>query len=191
MNRYTALFSSILLLILITGCFSRLALYDGPYEGKVVDADTREPIEGVVILGTWHKKTPTVAGSVSSFYDAYETVTDDKGEFYFSGQGPRVMSNLEPMRIRIFKAGYEYFEAGWDSLDYDLILKRKIKWEGSKPIIPLKKLTMDERKKRGTPSSPPSKAPLDKVIIMLREIDKERIALGLDRRRIWGGKEYD
>ena len=184
MNRYIALFSSILLLILITRCFSRLALYDGPYEGKVVDADTREPIEGVVILGTWYKKTPTVAGSVSNFYDASDTVTDEKGEFYFSGQGPRMMSNLEPMRMHIFKAGYEYFRAGWDSLDYDYILKQKIRWEGSKPIIPLKKLTLEKRKKgKGEPDYPPTEAEPGKVKLYFREINKDRIERGL--KPIW------
>ena len=36
------------------GCVS-FARIDGPYEGRVVDADTKAPIEGVVVHGNWYK----------------------------------------------------------------------------------------------------------------------------------------
>ena len=70
--------------------------------------------------------------------------------------GLEVMSNVTPMDVLIFKAGYEYLGSPWESLKKSkyLIEKRKIKWEGNKAIIPLKKLTMEERRKQGTPSFP-------------------------------------
>ena len=57
------------------------------------------------------------------------------------------MSNVEPPDIAVFKAGYSYNALTWKpgTLHY----KSKIKWEGSKAIIPLRKLTMEERKKNG------------------------------------------
>jgi hypothetical protein len=52
-----------------------------PFEGKVVDAQTKEPIEGVAVLAVYYYETYTVAGSNSIIKDARETVTDKFGEF--------------------------------------------------------------------------------------------------------------
>lgn len=153
--------------------------YDGTYSGKVVDVETGTPIEGAVVLGTWYTVSHTVAGGVHSYYDARETVTDKNGEFSIPGMGLRIMSNLEPMHFLIFKAGYEYigFDS-WESLKVDILLSKKIKWEGSKPIIPLRKLTMEERKKN-VPPLPPGEAPYKKIRLMLEEYNKNNKELGL------------
>ena len=182
---------SVLLLLLNGGC-TYAVRYDGTYSGKVIDADTGQPIEAAVVLGTWYTVTPTVAGGVSSYYDARETITDMNGEFSIPGMGLRVISNLEPMNFLIFKAGYEYIgSAHWESLKADELLSKKIKWEGNKPIISLKKLTIDERKKQSSPSGPPSEALLKDVILMLREIDKNDKERGLPTRGIWKGDKYE
>jgi hypothetical protein len=124
------------LIIFVQGC-SYAIRYDGTYTGIVVDADTQEPIEGAVVLGTWYTVAHTVAGGVHSYYDARETVTDKSGEFSIPGMGLRFMSNLEPMNFLIFKSGYEYIgSAHWESLKVDELLSKKIKWEGNRPIIP-------------------------------------------------------
>ena len=82
--------------------------YDGPYQGRVIDAETKQPIEGVVVLGVWYKEEPNVAGSTSTFYDAKETVTDKNGDFKIPGMGLKILSNVGTMNVLIFKAGYEY-----------------------------------------------------------------------------------
>jgi hypothetical protein len=154
--------------------------YDGTYSGRVVDADTREPIEGAVVLGTWYTERPTVAGAVHEYYDARETLTDKDGGFSIHGQGLRIFSKLLPMSVLIFKAGYSYENEGiWDaSLKAGLYSKDRIKWEDDKPIFSLKKLTIEERKKQGSPDYP-SEAPEQKRILMLKEINKDRIERGL------------
>jgi len=165
-------------LILLPGCVYAVRV-DGPYEGKVIDADTGEPIEGVVILGVWYTSQFSPAGGVSNFYDARETMTDKNGEFSIPGMGLRVLSNLQPMDALIFKAGYEYIGLGpWESLKKAMFLKEKIKWEGDKPIIPLRKLTMEERKKQGDPDYP-SEASKEKIKFMLNEVNKDRTERGL------------
>ena len=172
----TITIASLLMILMTHGC-TYAARIDGPYEGKVIDADTREPIQGVVVLGTWYTAQFSPAGATHNFYDARETVTDRNGEFSIPGMGLRVMSNLEPMHILIFKAGYEYLNVPWVSIKKDILLKEKIKWEGSKAIIPLKKLTIEERNRRGTPSRP--NIPIDKMKLMTEEINRERIERGL------------
>ena len=42
------------LLLIFSGCVS-LVYYEGSYHGKVIDAETLQPIEGAVVLGVWSK----------------------------------------------------------------------------------------------------------------------------------------
>lgn len=168
---------SIMLIFFNTSCYSVVRI-DGPYEGRIVDAETGKPLEGVVVLGVWYKEAPTVAGAVSSYYDARETITDKSGNFKIPGKGLKILSNVAPMDVLIFKAGYEHIGTGpWEAFKEDEILKTKIRWEGKRAIIPLKKLTMEERKKQNPPSRP--SIPIEKMRRLTVEINKERIELGL------------
>ena len=171
-------------LFFLQGCFY-LVRYEGTYKGKVIDEATEEPLEGVVILATWYREYATPAGAIYKYYDARETVTDKNGEFSLSSMGLKVLSNVWPKRITIFKAGYLYETTSWE------IEKEIGRWEGNRVIIPLKKLTTMEERRRNMPSSPPHEAPLKKVILMLKEIDKARIEIGWDARKIWRGESYE
>ena len=174
--------------VMSVGCVQVVG-YEGDYKGRVVNAETGEPIPGVVALGVWYTSIPTPAGSTSHFHDARETVTDEKGEFTISGKGLKILSNLEPINIFIFKAGYDYFDAPWEALKADLLLRNTIKWAGDRAIIPIKKLTLEERKKMMGPPYPPTEAPLAKVIKMLEEINKDRVERGADPISIWRGEK--
>lgn len=165
------------LLLFLQGCMYAVR-YDGTYKGKVVDAETGHPIKDAVVLGTWHTVTPTVAGGISHYYDARETETNNNGEFSIPGMGLRIMSNLEPMHFVIFKAGYEHIgSTPWESLKVDIQLSKKIKWEGSIPIIPLKILTMQERRNR-LGSYYVVGVPDDKQKLLMQEIEKENKEIG-------------
>jgi hypothetical protein len=199
-NPFIATIFYIVTVMLLSNCYA--ARSDGPYRGRVIDADTREPIKGVVVLGTWDREIITPGGAVHKYYDAMETVTDRNGNFEIKGLGLLVVSNVIPMDVLIFKAGYEYESGSWRGLksrgwigneeNYDPVLKvkvrravfdqkMKVKWEGDRAIIPLRKLTMEERKKSVTfPPSPSFQAPNEKVRMMMDEIQKERKERGLD-----------
>lgn len=172
------IFSFILMtLSLQTGCLYAVR-YDGPYQGKVVDEQTREPIEGAVVLGTWSVVHFTPAGGVHTYYDARETITDRNGEFTISGQGLRIMSSLEPMSVMIFKSGYRHFgSVAWNSLK--IAYRDEIKWEEDMAIFPVKKMTLEERKIAGTPSRP--NIPTAKMKLMTGEINKDRVERGLGK----------
>jgi hypothetical protein len=164
----------ILCLTSLSSCYA--ARVDGPYEGKIIDADTGKPIEGVVVLGVWYKEYPGAGGAVSRYHDAMETLTDKNGDFKIKGLGLLVMSNIIPMDVLIFKAGYKYESGSWSALKK---YAKEIKWEGEKAIIPLKKLTMEERKQKRPPSRP-SLVPDEKMRKLTKEISKERMSLGLE-----------
>jgi hypothetical protein len=176
-------------LLMTSGCIHAIHV-DETYKGRIIDAETKKPIEGVVVLGTWYTAQFSPAGPTHNFYDARETVTDRNGEFLIPGMGLRIMSNLEPMHVLIFKAGYEYLNVPWVSLKKDILLREKIKWQGSKAIIPLRRLTMEDRKKSQTfPPYPPSSAPKEIVKLMMEEIYKESTRIGLERRNRKGEKK--
>jgi hypothetical protein len=183
MRKIVLIFILISLVLSITSCYGFAVIRkDGPYEGRVIDAETEEPIKGVVVLGTWSAEIITPGGATHNFHDAQETTTDKNGEFSVEGLGLKILSNVTPMDILIFKAGYEYESGSWSSLKK---YARKIKWEGSKAIIPLKKLTMEDRKRQGSPDFS-SKIPGNKMKLMLAEINKDRIERGLTPYRLGG-----
>ena len=187
----------IYLVMSVTSCYGfAVVRKDGPYEGRVIDVDTGEPIEGVVVLGVWYKQHPGSGGAVSEYYDAMETVTDKKGEFKINGLGLLIISNVIPMDVLIFKAGYEYESGLWSALKK---YAKKIKWEGDKAIIPLKKLTMEERRKQGTPDfyigerydkkENITHSCLPKNIKLLpKEVNKELLEQGLKPYDLEGGQ---
>jgi hypothetical protein len=171
---------SIAFLLVVSGCV-HLARYDRSFRGKVVDAETREPLEDVVVLGIWLTETPTPYGATSEFYDAMETVTDENGEFMISGKGLRVVSNLEPVRVLVFKAGYKYIgPVDRDGLREAYYVSTMIQWEDDVPVFPLRRLTDEERKRATTTTIPGKDAPDDKMPRMIEEINKELKIRGLE-----------
>lgn len=180
-GRLLATSGIIFLAIVTASCYP--VRYDGPYKGRIVKAETGEPLEGVVVLGVWYKETVSPGGGVSSYYDAEETITDKDGEFEIQGKGLKIMSSVGPMHVLIFKAGYEYVGMyPWETLKVDT---RKVTWEGKKAIISLKQLNMEERQKGLGPPSPPHEAEKGDIVQMLNEINKDRSELGLNPIDVW------
>ena len=175
-----ALYLFLLHILILTGCAP--AMYDASFKGKVVDSDTREPIEGAVALGFWTTWMMTPAGETTDYYDVCETVTDSKGEFFIPGKGPRVVTNLNPMQITVFKAGYRHSSG---TLEF---YSRYAKVQNGILIIPLKKLTMEQRKISLGPGIPPDGAPLSKVKYYLMEINREMVERGVPPIKTWNGE---
>jgi hypothetical protein len=151
--------------------------YDGPYKGRVIDADTGQPIEGVVVLGVWSKVAATPAGGVSSYYDAQETVTDRNGEFEIPGLGLKILSKVAPMNAIIFKVGYEHLNVSWELIRENKFNDKKIKWDGKRAIIPLRKWSLEERRNRFGDYYV-SGVPDEKRKLLLREIEREDKEIG-------------
>lgn len=164
------------------GCVSMLRI-DGPYEGRVIDAGTNQPIEGAVVHGTWYKVEPTPAGRSSTYYNSTEMLTDRNGEFKIPGQGLLVFSKIDGMHLTIFKAGYEGLAPSiWRGLKKWKI-NDKITWDGDKGTIKLKRMTLEERRKRliSTPVGVPDK----KEKLLRKECNRENIEIGRPKSTLY------
>lgn len=66
-------------------CEASWVLYHKPeFKGRVVDIDSKEPIEGAVVVAIYYKSTLNPpAGSYSNVIHVRETVTDKDGRFRF------------------------------------------------------------------------------------------------------------
>lgn len=85
-----------------------------PIEGWVVDADTNQPLEGVIVTANWQLVSGTLAGGEipKGQLMVMESVTDKNGRFRFEGwtkANPTTgeLRNKDP-QILMFKRGYRY-----------------------------------------------------------------------------------
>lgn len=157
----------------------------GPYRGKVIDAETKAPISGAVVLVYWYVDVPGFH-MTSKFYDAREALTDANGEFFMDvidieGLAPEL--TRAPQFI-IFKPAYGYFPR------YQLKPRPlpDYVFSGKGHIVELPRWkTKPDRLK--TFPSPPSEIPDIKMRELLKALNEESQQLGLrGRYHIPGGK---
>lgn len=84
-----------------------------PIEAWVVDAETKQPLEGVIVVAHWQLKGGLEGGNPVGQMMIMETVTDAKGRFYFPGWGPKLRSLRGDIKdqspgILLFKSGHKY-----------------------------------------------------------------------------------
>ncbi len=96
-------------LILFAWAGPRVATAAGPWKAQIVDAETKQPLEGVVVLAVWTRHVRSFGGPSSEYYDSQEVLTDKEGRFTIA---PRSFFSLNPLvfyrgpRFLIFKPGH-------------------------------------------------------------------------------------
>lgn len=104
----------LLILVLIVSASACGWLFDvveaaGPWQAQVVDADTKAPLEGVVVLAWWTRHVRSFGGPSSEYRDSQELVTDRDGRFTIA---PRSLFSLNPL---VFFRGpfFAFFKPGY------------------------------------------------------------------------------
>lgn len=102
------------LAILFASCALLPTNYGGaPIEGLVIDARTKKPLEGVIVVQYWELRRPTVLGhsNFAGVLHIDETKTDSQGRYAFRRWGPMVapvgtIVDSNSPSIRYFRPGY-------------------------------------------------------------------------------------
>jgi len=164
----------------------------GPWKAQVVDAETGQPLEGVVVLMYWIKYTVGPAGwAGGDFYDAEEAVSGQDGRFVVPS---RWVFTLNPFRkvfreMVIFKPGYGQWEfrdaKEWEKLlDWESKARREEVWEqfeGEGVVMELPRLKTREERLDFLTRVTWSLVPSDRTRRIREAKDAERAFLGLPR----------
>ena len=174
--------SSLLMILLIAAFSAGCTIthkYDA-YQGRVVDAETKKPIEGVAVLIVYRTQQFGLAGSVSQFADAQETLTDKNGEF-----------RIPPTRINRFR-----ILSGWEGHPEVKLFKSKYgcypRHKDVKPVfeygalpseqhvtIELPRIETREDRIESTHCSPSLDIPYTRAKRFIDMVNKEREDIGL------------
>lgn len=112
MKRRMTLLCLLYVLIGLPACATPVTYSADPIEAWIVDADTKQPLEGVIVVAHWVLEGGIHVDRVGDLA-VLETVTDKNGRFYFSGWGQirhwkrSRLTNMDP-ELLIFKSSYEH-----------------------------------------------------------------------------------
>jgi hypothetical protein len=113
-------------------------IYHEPiFDGKILDIDTKQPIEGAVVVVEYNKATMGLgAGSISSIISLRETLTDKEGNFHIPSYSTLIQpfSWQIPTTVIIFKPGYASLELGAIYFTGKQIQEKEGSWPWSKEL---------------------------------------------------------
>lgn len=82
--------------------------YRGPYRGRVIDAATKKPLAGAVVVAIWEREIWQIIQSNTIPYKAREVLTDSNGDFVINARALELFA--PPLTLRphfvIFLPGY-------------------------------------------------------------------------------------
>jgi hypothetical protein len=87
-------------------------LYHKPsYMGKIIDADTKKPIEGFPVVVRYHKRVYGLVGSGAEVFDIRESITDNNGIFLFKSYTTLIdpISGDDMVSFIFYKPGYSHY----------------------------------------------------------------------------------
>jgi len=104
MKRISLFITMCLVLMVSSGCYAA-----GPWKGRVIDSETKQPIEGAAVVAVWTKSLRGPAGREGRFLDAKETLTDNEGRFEipsFNAINIVFFREVTGPEFTIYKPGY-------------------------------------------------------------------------------------
>ncbi len=158
---------------MLTGCAGHIVYPSGPFHGKVVDAETKQPLAGAAIVAVWYWEGPGLGHAAERLYDAREVVTDTNGEFTL----PRtvhvpVWGSIREPDIVIYYPGYK------DTLHGDE-LKMSDAEARALRVVELRRAVGEERRRYAGMPSAVGGVPDKKMPNLIRLVNVERRSLGL------------
>jgi hypothetical protein len=110
------------------GSILGIYFWDGPYWGRVVDADTGKPISGANVMGKWKFKAFAFLIVQNEYADGRETITNENG-WFFLPIAREVwlwpLSSIYLDELNVYKPGYDSHRP---RMQYAWTDKDKQKW---------------------------------------------------------------
>ena len=195
------LISFVIILLCSSNCMAFwLIYYKSGYKGRILDAETKEPIKDAVVVAIYYSHTIIggPAGGWTSVVNTRETLTDENGEFYIYPY----LTIFNPFMYQhgtefiIYKPGYasypnyrivpiHYFSPyAEDFFTEDIGEKgEKRVWRNTYPvtygIVELPRLKTKEERLRAVPSRPTDMR-ADDLPLLFKAINEDRKKFGLD-----------
>ena len=163
----------------------------GPWTAQIVDAETGQPLQGVIVVAFWVKLTPGPIHPGETFHDATEVVSDVHGRVTvppLRRRIPDALAHIKGPEFCMFKGGYgEWRFQGADQwLLRDAFVRDELNkqaWErfrGAGVIIELPRLKTREERRRMLARVPtPSRVPPELVPLLMDAKNQESVAVGL------------
>lgn len=175
-------------LVLAAGCVPGHLVYStDAYRGTVVDAETKTPLVGAVVLAIWYREAAVFGGHgpAEDYHNALEVLTDAKGEFKIPAKTHFTLIGkiLEPKFV-IYYPGYGPYnglQARPTGAEITAAYERKFF------DVELRKLKTREERIRHADVPVSSRVPEGQIPNIIRVVNKERLELGL--QPIGGWKE--
>lgn len=128
----------------------------GPWSGRVINVDTKEPVENAVVLAVWWRVDPQLGDDAKYFHKAVEILTTKTGYFEVPPYTPDSSNSIvktEGPVLEIFKPGYTRVSISGEYLQPNFSKEKKASWEGSEVNIndghiSLTRLNSNEERRR-------------------------------------------
>jgi len=144
----------------------------GPFRGRFIDVETGQGIAGGVVLAVWERAYPTLAGTVSEFYEAREAVSTADGLFEL----PR----LDPpfFRLNVRAPAFQFFAPGYG------MVRWVVTPEGGDPfvdptVIEMRPVKTREERLKVLQKADSASAPAERRCKLTAAVNQERARVGL------------
>jgi hypothetical protein len=184
------------LMVALAGCTTvspGMATAAGPWRGQVVDAETGQSLEGVVVVAVWDKMSPGAMHPKREFHDVDEVVTDADGRFVLPERRlltANPLVSIEGPELMMFRGGYGQWAFRGAAERRTLELVERVQrgqqmWkrflDGEHTVFELASLKTREARFRFIARvSPPARVPATSTPRLYQAVSRERLALGLE-----------
>ena len=156
--------------------------YHGPYRGRVIDAESKQPLAGAVVVGEWYREKIELLRMATVTHALREVLTDAKGEFVMAAED--IERNAPPRTLR---PHFVILLPGYGSYPLAQVAPKGFSrgiFEGEGVTVELPPLTTrEERLKHLSKMVKPyvlSETPFKDVPNFVRLVNTERVSLGLE-----------
>ncbi len=184
----------VLILAVTLGWWFRPLPLSGPWRAQIVDAETGQPLEGVIVLAIWDKRTFAWPHPARRYHDSEEVVSDKDGRVEIAA---RVVTSRHPLELyigpllTIFKPGYGrwQFRGTPTASDEDLAIVRqraeanRERFAHEGVVIVISRVRSREERKEIVDRLMPIEVPQSKIPRILAAYSDERVRLGLSPLR--------